>query len=161
MEETGTIQWNESTIEGKKGTIQWKKGMHDPMEEKYEVYAMWLPSLGKTFLLIWKILLCTNFLNKINYVSYLNNSKILTFWTFNSFKYPLLICLGLSPCVCTLFSYLFHSLGLVLARRRQGNNSKTPKVHNLFPWFDFKCMYSLVIVVFVFSVFLKTVSRVK
>ena len=52
MEETGTIQWNESTIEGKKGTIQWKKGMHDPMEEKYEVYAMWLPSLGKTFLLI-------------------------------------------------------------------------------------------------------------
>ena len=41
-----------------------------------KLYPMWLPSFGKIFLLIWKILMCTSFLNKLSYISSLNNSKI-------------------------------------------------------------------------------------
>ena len=43
---------------------------------KLRVYPIWLPSFGIIFLLIRKILMCTNFLNKLSYISFLNNLKI-------------------------------------------------------------------------------------
>ena len=43
-----------------------------------------------------------------------NSVKWLTFWTFNSFIYPLLVWFSLSLCVCTLFSRLFQSFNLIL-----------------------------------------------
>ena len=41
-----------------------------------KLYPLWLPSFGIIFLLIWKILMSTNFLNKLSCISSLNNLKI-------------------------------------------------------------------------------------
>ena len=43
---------------------------------KQTIYPIWLPSCGIIFLLIWKILMSTNFLNKSSCISSLNNLKI-------------------------------------------------------------------------------------
>ena len=40
------------------------------------IYPIWLPPFGIIFLLIWKILMSTNFLNKLSCISSLNSLKI-------------------------------------------------------------------------------------
>ena len=41
-----------------------------------KLYPIWLQFFGIIFLLIWKILMSTNFLNKLNCISFLTNLKL-------------------------------------------------------------------------------------
>ena len=111
-----------------------------------KLYPMWLPSFGIIFLLIWKLLTCTSFLNKLSCISSLNNSKIP--WSNEHLEHliplknPLLIWFGLSPCVCTLFTRLFQFFNLILFCTLKVGELENCKVH-LFSWLYLKHIYFL------------------